>query len=48
MCVCVCVCVTQAFDLLHKVARFKPDIAFHLGDVYYSGTEKEEVEYVYQ
>lgn len=37
----------NARRLLAKVASKKPDIVFHLGDVYYSGTESEVQNYFY-
>jgi hypothetical protein len=30
-----------AIDLLAQIARKKPDMVFHLGDIYYSGTDTE-------
>lgn len=35
-------CTPQAYDILRKLAAFKPDVVLHLGDVYYSGTYDEE------
>jgi hypothetical protein len=37
----------SARRLLAKVASKKPDVVFHLGDVYYSGTEAEVRNYFY-
>jgi 3',5'-cyclic AMP phosphodiesterase CpdA len=36
-----------ARKLLTKIASKKPDVVFHLGDVYYSGTENEVKNYFY-
>ena len=36
----------DAERLLRQVARQKPDMIFHLGDVYYSGTEREVGDHV--
>ncbi len=35
----------EAIALLEKVAAHRPDVLIHLGDVYYSGTERENDEY---
>ncbi|HET9210195.1 MAG TPA: metallophosphoesterase [Thermoanaerobaculia bacterium] len=36
----------EARALLEKVAAHKPDVLIHLGDVYYSGTEGENMRYL--
>jgi hypothetical protein len=36
----------EARALLERVAAHKPDVVIHLGDVYYSGTEVENVKYL--
>jgi Calcineurin-like phosphoesterase len=37
----------EALALLEKVAAHRPDVLIHLGDVYYSGTEREYTEYLF-
>ena len=36
----------EAQGLLEKVAAHRPDVLIHLGDVYYSGTESENMKYL--
>jgi calcineurin-like phosphoesterase family protein len=36
----------EAEELLEKVAAHQPDVLIHLGDVYYSGTETENMKYL--
>jgi hypothetical protein len=37
----------EARALLEKVAAHRPDVLIHLGDVYYSGTESEYTQYLF-